>query len=212
MPNLRELEAAIPVAPLKLVVMDSAAPLGKSVNNYLVNFRRDIKNIAKSPVKFDIKRLRFLNREHLKMLNEQEFALLLNSKDSSIGALAKLYLQEASTLNEIRTKIDGIFTPKCITQQENNESFEQECIVLYTHLREMIESYSEDLKDYESLKKALLQKSNLKGKRFFKPLRILLTGSTHGLELSEIYPYLRFFLRDIVTLDSQDYSKLSLAE
>ncbi|WP_276890913.1 glutamate--tRNA ligase [Helicobacter japonicus] len=172
----------------------------------------DIKNIAKSPVKFDIKRLRFLNREHLKMLNEQEFALLLNSKDSSIGALAKLYLQEASTLNEIRTKIDGIFTPKCITQQENNESFEQECIVLYTHLREMIESYSEDLKDYESLKKALLQKSNLKGKRFFKPLRILLTGSTHGLELSEIYPYLRFFLRDIVTLDSQDYSKISLAE
>ena len=48
MPNLRELEAAIPVAPLKLVVMDSAAPLGKSVNNYLVNFRRDIKNIAKN--------------------------------------------------------------------------------------------------------------------------------------------------------------------
>lgn len=73
----------------------------------------------------------------------------------------------------------------------------------------MIESHSEDLKDYESMKNALLQKSNLKGKRFFKPLRILLTGTTHGLELSELYPYLRFFLRDIVTLDSQDYSKIA---
>lgn len=161
----------------------------------------DIKYIAKSPVKFDMPRLRFLNREHLKMLNEQEFALLLNSEDASIGALAKLHLQEASILNEIRTKIDMIFAPKCITQMENNESFEAECKILYQYLREMIESHSESLKDYESLKKELMQRSSLKGKKFFKPLRILLTGTTHGLELSEIYPYLRFFLADIVTLD-----------
>ena len=45
MPNLHELEAAIPVAPLKLIVLDSAARLGKQVNNYLVNFRRDVKKI-----------------------------------------------------------------------------------------------------------------------------------------------------------------------
>ncbi|WP_334084540.1 glutamate--tRNA ligase [Helicobacter typhlonius] len=169
----------------------------------------DIKHIAKSPVKFDIKRLRFLNREHFKTLNEQEFALLLDSKDPSVGALAKLHLQEASTLNEIRAKIGCIFAPKNIMQKENDESYEQECRMLYAFLREMIESHSEDLKDYESMKNALLQKSNLKGKRFFKPLRILLTGTTHGLELSELYPYLRFFLRDIVTLDSQDYSKIA---
>ena len=47
MPNLHELEAAIPVAPLKLIVMDSARNLGNSVNHYLVNFRKDVKNIAK---------------------------------------------------------------------------------------------------------------------------------------------------------------------
>ncbi|MBD5546862.1 MAG: ribose-phosphate pyrophosphokinase [Lachnospiraceae bacterium] len=53
MPNLRELEAAIPVAPLKLVVMDSAAMLGTKVNNHLVNFRRDVKNIAKNDPAFE---------------------------------------------------------------------------------------------------------------------------------------------------------------
>ncbi len=53
MPNLRELEAAIPVAPLKLLVLDSAQKLGDSVNNYLVNFRRDVKNIAKSDPAFE---------------------------------------------------------------------------------------------------------------------------------------------------------------
>lgn len=42
MPNLRVLENALPVAPLKLVAMESAARLGKSVDNYLVNFRKDL--------------------------------------------------------------------------------------------------------------------------------------------------------------------------
>lgn len=53
MPNLHELEAAIPVAPLKLVVMDSAAMLGNKVNKHLVNFRRDVKNIAKNDPAFE---------------------------------------------------------------------------------------------------------------------------------------------------------------
>ena len=52
MPNLSELEAAIPVAPLKLIVMDSAEKLGNNVNHYLVNFRKDIKNIAKNDPAF----------------------------------------------------------------------------------------------------------------------------------------------------------------
>lgn len=53
MPNLRELEAAIPVAPLKLIVLDSAATLGNQINNYLVNFRKNVKNIAKNDPAFE---------------------------------------------------------------------------------------------------------------------------------------------------------------
>lgn len=52
MPNLHELEAAMPVAPLKLIVLESAQKIGKSVNNYLVNFRREVKNIAKNDPAF----------------------------------------------------------------------------------------------------------------------------------------------------------------
>ena len=40
MPNLRKLENALPVAPLKIVAMDSASKLGKSVDRYLVDFRK----------------------------------------------------------------------------------------------------------------------------------------------------------------------------
>lgn len=52
MPNLHELEAAMPVAPLKLLVLDSAAKLGNNVNYHLINFRKSVKNIAKNDPAF----------------------------------------------------------------------------------------------------------------------------------------------------------------
>lgn len=45
MPNLHELENAMPVAPLKLVTLQSAAELGSKVNDYLVEFRSSIHNV-----------------------------------------------------------------------------------------------------------------------------------------------------------------------
>lgn len=45
MPNLHELENAMPVAPLKLVALQSAATLGNRVNEYLVDFRKQAHNV-----------------------------------------------------------------------------------------------------------------------------------------------------------------------
>ena len=44
MPNVRELENALPVAPLKVLAMESASAIGKRVNNYLVEFRKNMTN------------------------------------------------------------------------------------------------------------------------------------------------------------------------
>ncbi len=48
MPDIHKLETAIPVASLKLIVMDSAVRLGENVNNHLVTFRKNIKSLAKN--------------------------------------------------------------------------------------------------------------------------------------------------------------------
>lgn len=45
MPNLHELENAMPVAPLKLITLQSAANLGSKVNDYLVEYRSSIHNV-----------------------------------------------------------------------------------------------------------------------------------------------------------------------
>ena len=44
MPNLRELENAMPVAPLKIAALPSARKMGQRINNYLVEFRKTIHN------------------------------------------------------------------------------------------------------------------------------------------------------------------------
>ena len=52
MPNLHELEAAIPVAPLKIVATESAVRMADSVNRYLIEFRKTVNNLAKNDPAF----------------------------------------------------------------------------------------------------------------------------------------------------------------
>ena len=44
MPNLHEIENAMPVAPLKIIALSSARKMGERVNDYLVEFRKNIHN------------------------------------------------------------------------------------------------------------------------------------------------------------------------
>ncbi len=156
----------------------------------------EIQNIAKAPAKFDINKLRFLNREHFKRLNEQDLAVLLGYKDSSIGALAKLYLQESSTLNELREKVDRIFMKKSLILESTE--FQEEVKILQNTLQKMLQTQDFTKEDYENFKTQAMNHSNLKGKKFFKALRFLLTGYEHGPELSDLFPILRLYLQDII--------------
>ncbi|WP_297810509.1 glutamate--tRNA ligase [uncultured Helicobacter sp.] len=176
----------------------------------------DICKIAKAPAHFDIDKLKFLNREHFKRLNEQDLALLLGYKDSSIGALAKIYLQEASTLNEIREKMDRIFAKKALLlhqiqklaenknlqeiESQNIEvvEFKAEILSLQKVILKMLEEQDWTKSAFDTFKECAIQKSALKGKKFFKPLRFLFTGFVQGPELSDLFPILRLYLKEIV--------------
>ena len=52
MPNLSDLEHALPVAPLKLVSMNGTEHFGNRVNNYLVDYRKTINNVTKKDPAF----------------------------------------------------------------------------------------------------------------------------------------------------------------
>ncbi|MCT7528598.1 glutamate--tRNA ligase [Aliarcobacter cryaerophilus] len=146
-----------------------------------------IENVSKSGAKFDIDKLRFINRKHIELLDEMRLSKILGFADNDIGKLAKLYLEEASTIKEIKLKLNNIFS-----QKSTLEGFEQESQTIKEVLKNSpyFENY-DDLKDY------VVQKTELKGKNLFKPLRYILTGVENGPNLTDIYPFIKNYIGEI---------------
>ena len=146
-----------------------------------------IENVSKSGAKFDIDKLRFINRKHIELLEDMRLSKILGFADNDIGKLAKLYLEEASTIKEIKVKLNNIFS-----QKSTLEGFEQESQTIKEVLKNSpyFENY-DDLKDY------VVQKTELKGKNLFKPLRYILTGVENGPNLTDIYPFIKNYIGEI---------------
>ena len=150
----------------------------------------DITKISKNPAKFDITKLAQINREHIKRASDERLAQLF-SLEISRANLIRFYTQESSLIPEISAKISAIFSPKNISEEwrENAEI-----------LRNLILNESEMPAEFNEFKSNLMKKSALKGKAFFMPLRLLLTNSEHGPELSELFPLIRDEIRAVVAL------------
>ena len=149
----------------------------------------DLKNISKSPVKFDIEKLRFINRKHLEKIDNKRLSMVFGFADEEIGKLAKLYLEEASTLNELEARIKAIFSPKDFSGE-----WGEQMRILEKHIAQapMIDTFNE-------FKSYIMKESGLEEKNFSKPLRLLLTGAKQGPELSDIYPYIKSYLLEVAS-------------
>ncbi len=147
----------------------------------------DLKNISKAPAKFDIDKLRQLNREHIRMTESRLLSTLIGYSSEDIGELAKLYTEEGSTLKEIKAKIDKIFAEK------KCEDFPEE----FEKLKSIAQN-APFFKEFDDFKAYLSEESGLKGKALFKPLRVMLTGAPSGPNLSDLYPYIRNYLGEII--------------
>ena len=145
----------------------------------------DLKNLSKAPAKFDIDKLRFINRAHLKQKDDLASLLQIHK---SLNNLAKVYLEEASTLKELKTKIDEVLAKRTL-----NEEWQEEIESLK---KEILENDLED--DYNEFKNRISKNTGLKGKKLFMPLRLLLTNQTHGPNISDIYPAIKDMLKDLI--------------
>ncbi len=148
----------------------------------------DIKNVSRGAAKFDIDKLRFINRKHLEIIDEMRLSKILGFADTDIGKLGKLFLEEASTIKEIKSKIDPIFAPKLTCK-----GFEEEFAQL-----KLCMSNAPYFDDFEDLKTYISEKTGLKGKNLFKPLRYILTGRDNGPNISDIYLLIKNYLGEII--------------
>ena len=146
--------------------------------------------LSKESAIFDIEKLRFLNQEHLKRLDDKLLSTIFEFADADIGKLAKLYIENgAATLKELKSKIELIFTPK-----KFQGKWQSQMRTLETHILE-----APIFNDYNDFIAYLMDKSQLEESAFFIPLRVLLTGVEYGPELSDIYPLIKSYILEIAS-------------
>jgi glutamyl-tRNA synthetase len=148
----------------------------------------DINAISKAPARFDLDKLKFINKEHLRMLDAKELSRYVGFADDDIGEVAKIFLDEVSTLKELRAKIEPIFAKKEIAEEFSEAASKMQAII----------KDAPHFEEFEAFKSYIMENSGLKGKNFFKPLRLLLTGAEHGPELADIYPHLKNYIKEII--------------
>lgn len=149
-----------------------------------------LNNIYKSPAKFDIDKLRSINRKHLGLMEDIALSKIFGFADADIGKLLKIYLGELSTINELDGKIQAIFATKALDKEWSDEMK-----TISKHIQEapMIDLFDE-FKSYISLK------SGFKGENFLIPLHLLMTGANNGPELSDIYPLLKPYITEVTRI------------
>lgn len=148
----------------------------------------DIEKISKDEIKFDIEKLREINKKHLEMIDDLRLSKILGFADSDIGKLGKLFLEEACTIKEIKSKLEPIFAPKstCV-------GFEEQFVEIKVCLNDA--PYFDDFND---LKAYIMDKTGLEGENLSKPLACILTGRENGPDLSKIYVLIKNYLGEIV--------------
>ena len=148
-----------------------------------------LENISQSDVKFDIDKLRLINREHLKRMDDTQLSSLFGFADAQIGKLAKLFLKEVSTTKELQEKIGAVFSPK------NFEGPDSETM----RIIEKIIWDAPMIDNFDTFKSHIIDQSGLDEKEIMQPLRILLTGAKEGPELADIYPYIKSYILEVAS-------------
>lgn len=147
-----------------------------------------LENISKSPVEFDIDKLRHINKEHLKLLDAKELSRYVGFADEEIGNLARLYLNEVATTRELKAKMAQIFAPREIPEE------------LAAQAQTMTDAIKSApfFDEYDDFKNHIMKETGLEGENFLTPLRILLTNAQNGPQIDEVYSCLKNYIGEII--------------
>ena len=135
---------------------------------------------------FDVNKLRHINAEHLNLMDNKKLSTLFGFADAEIGQLAKVYLEECSTIKELKDKIEQIFKAKDFTGQWAEEMKIMANVIANAPAFETL----------NELRKHIKTQSGLDS---LKPLQCLLTGSQYGPELSKVYPLIKSYILEIAS-------------
>ncbi|MGL4950884.1 MAG: glutamate--tRNA ligase [Mycoplasma sp.] len=156
----------------------------------------DIKNVGKSPAKFEISKMDWVGNQHFKLLSEEEYLAFVTPFVTSTNeiylkhkkdvlTLFKSQLSYSAQLNELIEDLFGNseIDEECKSEIKNSVVNFTTLLPIITDVMKSTEFASEE--DYKSMINLLKEKSGLKGKDLFMPIRILCTKKMHGPELAK---------------------------
>ena len=145
----------------------------------------DIAKVSTEAAKFDMEKLRFINCEHLNLMDDVELSRYVGFADADLGKAAKIYLEEVSTTKELKEKMAAIFSEK----SEDNESVKQ--------LKALLKQ-APHFESFEKLQDYIIKESDIKDENLLKSIRNVLTGAEHGPDLETLYPLIKNYLAEII--------------
>ncbi len=144
----------------------------------------DLTRLSPEAVSLDLQRLERINREHLRRMDDLTLSRLFRFADADIGRMAKLYLDVAPTLGELKKRIDAIFAPKSCDEKMRRLS------------RLIIEGPAFDR--YEDLLSYLAEHSGLDSEALSPLMQRLMSGTSQGPAPAQLYPHLKSYITEVV--------------
>jgi len=148
----------------------------------------NFKDISTSSTRFDINKLKSINAEHLKNLDDKELSRYVGFADADIGKLAKVYLEQVKTTKELKLKIESIFSEKNIPLEFEKESSIIKNIIINA-------PYFDQYDDFVNY---IINKSKIKDDVISIILQLLFTGDEDGPEIKRLYKYLKNYIGEII--------------
>ncbi|ABV60777.1 MULTISPECIES: glutamate--tRNA ligase [Bacillus] len=162
----------------------------------------DVNRLSKSPALFDMHKLKWVNNQYVKALDlDQVVALTLphlqkagkvseqlsDEKNTWVRKLIALYHEQLSYGAEIVELTELFFKEQIEYNQEAKEVLAEEQVpevmASFAGQLERLESFTPD--EIKAAIKAVQKETGHKGKKLFMPIRVAVTGQTHGPELPQ---------------------------
>jgi len=171
--------------------------------DYLVeNF--SLERVSKNPAVFDIDKLNYINSQHIKQKPLDEIAKMcipylikagfITEKDCKakfdwLKKIVKSVYEGLDYLSQIVDRVDVFFENDIKIEEE-----EAKQVIKWEHVKDLIHIFEDKLRQTDELTtdkikamfKEIQKQTGYKGKNLFMPLRVAITGKTHGPELVEI--------------------------
>jgi nondiscriminating glutamyl-tRNA synthetase len=186
-----------------LALLGGGLPGGEEIMSWQEMIGRfSLEGVARSPAAFDIGKLRWLNRGHLRAMTGKEILPharpflqglpLEEAPDSWLKQVLEAVKENAETLAELGELI-AIFLPGGVSPNDEARSIlAREGALTAVKAMEEIVQRMEVVKEetFTEIVARLKKRTGLKGKQLLAPIRAALTGRTEGPELHKVLPLL----------------------